>query len=194
MDASASSRRHSRVSVVIPARDAADRVGRAIASAREAGEVVVLDGGSQDGTARVAALAGATVIASPQLAAGAAATHGDWIVFLQADSALEPGFVAALRQLPEDVVGGAFRLAIERRGAGYRLVEAGARLRCRVLNSPHRDQALFARRRAYEAAGGAATDDASFVRALRRQGRLAWLPLRTFRGAPRAAVAHTTAG
>ncbi len=83
------------VSVIIPALDDADCVAAAIASARAQGaaEVIVVDGGSRDATREVAAAAGARVLESApgravQMDAGAAAAHGDILLFLHADTLL----------------------------------------------------------------------------------------------------------
>jgi hypothetical protein len=84
--------------------------------------------------------------------------------------------------VPADVVGGAFRLAIDGGGFGLRVVERAVALRCALFRSPYGDQAVFARRRDYDAVGGMPAlplmEDVAFVRALRRRGRLAFLPLR----------------
>ncbi len=95
------------VSVVLPAREVAETVGptvRALVPLREAGlldELVVIDAASADGTAQIAARAGATVVQEagilpehgPVKGKGDAlwralhATRGDVVVFLDADSA-----------------------------------------------------------------------------------------------------------
>ncbi len=54
-----------RVVALVPARDEADRVGATVAALRSidaVNEVVVIDDGSQDGTASEALTAGATVL------------------------------------------------------------------------------------------------------------------------------------
>lgn len=90
--------------VLVPARDEAARIAACVRSA--GGRVIVLDDGSTDGTADVAAGAGATVrrgAAPPPGWLGkawachqlAAATDADVLVFVDADVELAPGAVPA---------------------------------------------------------------------------------------------------
>jgi len=102
---------HGTISVVIPARDEATRIGPlldAIVGAPGVAEVLVVDDQSSDDTARVAAAAGATVIAGSPLPAGWAGKAwalqqgieralGDWVVTLDADARPD-------RRLPTAVV------------------------------------------------------------------------------------------
>src|SRR5688572_25118253 len=96
-------------SVIIPALDEEAMIGRAIESTRrDAHEVIVVDGGSRDRTREVAEGHGARLLTGPhgrgvQLAAGAAAATGEWLVFLHADTVLDPGWAQALLALPLDV-------------------------------------------------------------------------------------------
>lgn len=174
------------ISAVVPTLDEEDFVGDAIASvAREAGEVIVADGGSTDRTRDRARAAGAIVVESSrgrgaQLHAGAGAARGDWLIFLHADTRLGPGWSSAIEALPSATPGGAFRFAVDSPNPAFRLIEMGARLRCRLFHLPYGDQALFARREAYERAGGfrplPLMEDVDFVRRLARLGPLALLP------------------
>ena len=186
---SISYRRAVTIAVVIPALDEAESVADAVASAQGPGvDVVVVDGGSRDATAARARAAGARVLASPpgrarQLAAGARQATGDVVLFLHADTRLPPGWHGALRRACGDprVAGGAFGLRFAGGGAGLRLVEWGARLRGRLLRLPYGDQALWVRRAVLEAIGGVPQapimEDLDLVRAVRRHGRWASLPL-----------------
>ena len=100
------------VSVVVPARDEAGRVGDCVAAlvAQDAAvvEVTVVDDGSSDGTAAEAARAGAGVVPAPPPAPGlagkaAACAHGAavakagrWLAFVDADVVLAPGALSRL--------------------------------------------------------------------------------------------------
>jgi len=105
------------LSVVIPALNEAAQIAAAAESACAPGvEVLVVDGGSDDGTPERAAAAGARVVTSRpgrarQLERGAREAHGDVLLFLHADTRLPPGYDAAIRDALADarVVGGAFR-------------------------------------------------------------------------------------
>lgn len=99
------------VVVIVPARDEEANLPTLLASlgpARDAGaEVVVVDDHSTDATAEVARAAGATVIRAPELpsdwagkphacAVGAAGTDRPTLVFLDADTSLEPDGLARI--------------------------------------------------------------------------------------------------
>jgi len=182
------------ISVVIPALDEEKRLPAAIQSVRADADVIVVDGGSRDATRAVAAAEGARVLESPrgrgrQLDEGARAATGDWLVFLHADTRLEAGWADALVSLPEDVAGGAFRLAIDSDRLAFRIVERAVRARVRLFALPYGDQGLFVRREAYARVGGMPhlplMEDVAFVKRLRRAGRLAFLPVRAFTSARR---------
>jgi len=177
-----------RVSVVIPTLDEERLLAGAIASVRaDADEVLVVDGGSSDRTGAIAAGAGARVLESPrgrgaQLDRGARECRGDWLVFLHADTRLEPGWRSAVLGLAPAVVGGAFRFGLETSRAARAYAEWAVALRCRLLELPFGDQAIFCRRGAYATAGGfphePLFEDVAFYRRLRRLGRTALLPVR----------------
>lgn len=182
------------LSVVIPALDEEDRVAQAVRSVRAEADVIVVDGGSADGTREAAAAEGATVIKAArgrglQLDAGARAARGDWVVFLHADTRLSAGWADAIRALPPAVVGGAFRFALDGGRLAYRVLEAGVALRCRLLRLPYGDQGLFARRDVYVRMGGfrplPLMEDVDFVRRLAREGALAFPAVKAFTSARR---------
>jgi len=157
------------LSIVIPTRDAAAQLPSCFASLEEGqrsgliGEVVVVDGGSRDDTATRAAALGAHVLAaSPgrgaQLAVGAEASRGAWLLFLHADTLLTPGWpavVAAHIAAPGSAArAGYFALRFDDPGRPARLLEHGVTLRCRWLGLPYGDQGLLIAAEFYRALGG----------------------------------------
>lgn len=182
------------VSVVIPTLDEEQRLPAAIRSVRADADVIVVDGGSGDATREVAAREGARVLEAPrgrgrQLDQGARAATGEWLLFLHADTRLETGWAAALAALPPEVVGGAFRFAVDSPRPAFRVVETVVRLRLRLFALPYGDQGLFVRREVYARIGGVPhlplMEDVAFVARLRRAGRLAFPPVRAFTSARR---------
>jgi rSAM/selenodomain-associated transferase 2 len=151
-----------RLSVIIPTLDEARRIADVIARTRALGEceIIVVDGGSTDGTLDRAAAADRTLITprgrALQQNAGAAAAAGDVLLFLHADCWLEPGAIAAIEAVLRDArcIGGCFRQTIDAPGPGYRLLEHCNALRVRVLGWAYGDQGLFLRRSVFEALGG----------------------------------------
>lgn len=154
-----------RLSIVIPVLDEADCLPELLARLvplRACGtEIVVVDGGSRDGSAEIAARAGIIVVHGPrgrarQMNAGAARARGDVLLFLHADTALPPcadqRVIAALgeRRRPW----GRFDVRIEGRPWMLRVVAAMMNLRSRMTGIATGDQAIFVTREAFEAVGG----------------------------------------
>jgi hypothetical protein len=111
-----------RVSVVIPCLNEAESIERCVHGAREAlersglaGEVVVADNGSDDGSAELAERAGARVIHEPRRGYGSAylagfdAAEGEYLVMVDADLTYDfddiPRFVALLADGADLVMG-----------------------------------------------------------------------------------------
>ncbi len=174
-----------RVVVVVPVLQEAAGVEAFLVALRAAvgdTEVVVVDGGSTDGTPERAARY-ARVLTAPrgrarQMNAGAAATTGDVLWFVHADCTVPPDALPALRAALADpaVVGGGFRLAFDRRSAGLEVLRVTSNWRARYLHQVFGDQALFVRRRVFDELGGfpdlPLMEDFALTRALARRGRV----------------------
>ena len=157
------------LSVIVPTLNAETQLPRSLpplASLEAVGlvrEVVISDGGSQDATAAIAQGAGARVVCAQrgrgaQLRAGAAAARGSWLLFLHADTVLQPGwaaevgaFIAACQNRERAA---AFCFACDDGGAPARALTRWVDRRCRWLKLPYGDQGLLLSRALYDALGG----------------------------------------
>jgi rSAM/selenodomain-associated transferase 2 len=154
-----------RLSVVIPALNEARALPGTLARARRAcpgAQILVVDGGSDDGTADVARTAGCVVIDAPrgrgrQQNAGASVASGGVLLFCHADTLLPDGTADAIsRALADDahVVGGNFRLAFDPPSPLNRLFAAVYNARARRRRHFYGDSCLWVRRDVFEAMGG----------------------------------------
>ena len=104
------------------------------------------------------------------------------LLFLHADTRLEPGWSKAVERALSDpgCAGGAFRFRFAERGAWERWIEFWVDVRVSLLGLPYGDQALFVRRSVLEKMGGVAIvpimEDLDLVRGIKRAGSLARLP------------------
>lgn len=155
----------------------------------EGRDVIFVDGGSTDRGPEIASEFGHVIRAprgrGPQLNAGALHARGDVFLFLHADCWLDRGAMAAVERAATrpGVVGGCLRQAIDDDGCLFRVLEAGANARSRILRIPYGDQAMFVRRSVFERLGRFPDDhlfleDLAFSRRLRRCGQVVVLPHR----------------
>ncbi|MCW5634239.1 MAG: TIGR04283 family arsenosugar biosynthesis glycosyltransferase [Rubrivivax sp.] len=154
-----------RLSIIVPALDEAAGIGAALAAlaplrARGA-EVIVVDGGSSDGTVALATAAGADRVLvaergrARQMNAGAAVAHGDWLLFLHADTRLPDRADEALAAASErGARWGRFDVVIDGRPRLLRLVAALMNRRSRLTGIATGDQAIFVERMLFAEVGG----------------------------------------
>lgn len=179
-----------RLSIIIPALNAANTLPltlSALATTPGAGqtakvEIIVADGGSTDATVEIAEEARAVVVRAPrgrghQLAAGALAASGEWLLFLHADTRPDPGWheqVESFAGATDNMMrAGYFRFALDSTAPQARALERRVAWRARVLGLPYGDQGLLMSRRLYEIVGGYKSiplmEDVDLVRRVGRQ-------------------------
>lgn len=156
-------RRTPRLSIVMPVLDEAATLAvrlDALADLRERGvEVVVVDGGSSDGTADVARARADRVLTAArgratQMNAGAAAATGDLLVFLHADTTLPPRADILITEALVHHGWGRFDVRLDSRRMLLRIVGRVMNLRTRMTGIVTGDQTLFVRRALFDAVGG----------------------------------------
>jgi rSAM/selenodomain-associated transferase 2 len=186
------------LSIVIPVLNEAAAIEAMLlrlAALRQAGaQLVVVDGGSEDDTAALAAPHADIVLSSArgralQMHAGALAASGDALLFLHADTVLPPHAGELIGQALRDHAWGRFDVALDGRRPAYRLIAAMMNLRSRLTSIATGDQAMFMRRDFYFAAGGypplALMEDIAFCKRARRLARPACLRERVLTSARR---------
>lgn len=123
-------------------------------------EVLVVDGGSRDGTLatlpdddRIRILE-CNAGRARQMNLGAAHANGEWLLFLHADTLLPGNALQALEQLPVTVQAGGFRHRFSADRRSLRLVSWLHNLRCRCTRVYYGDQAMFFRAAFFRELGG----------------------------------------
>ena len=149
---------------------------------RRGAEVIVVDGGSDDGTAEAAVGRADRVIVAPrgralQMNAGAQAASGDILLFLHVDSRLPADADGLIRDglLRTGSCWGRFDIRIESTHPLVRLIGWFMNRRSRLTGIATGDQGIFVRRAAFVACGGyppiALMEDIALSRTLKKLGR-----------------------
>jgi rSAM/selenodomain-associated transferase 2 len=175
------------ISIIIPALNEASTIEQFLKSLRErAGdvEIIVVDGGSSDGTFELARNHCHQCLRSPrgralQMNSGAAAASGDIFWFLHADTEVPAGCTQKIYDVFRDpeVAGGFFRIRIPSRPFVYRLTDSLAHYAGLLLQMRFGDHGFFCRRAIFQEIGGfpelPLMEDVEFFRKLRQRGRIA---------------------
>ncbi|QEY31630.1 glycosyltransferase [Synechococcus sp. RSCCF101] len=195
-----------RMSVIIPTLDEEDCLARTLRSVQAldppAWEVLVVDGGSRDGTIRIAEAAGATVLRCAragrgvQMNAGARAASGTLLCFLHADTLIPPDLTRlAARTLSDHSIACAGFISVMRTGGRVCWVVTAMNLLkthlapllfrplafCRGLRLLFGDQVMVLRRETFWADGGfderlTLLEDGDLCLRIVNQGRLTLIP------------------
>ncbi len=177
------------ISVIIPALNESANIRRCVDSAWQAGadQVIVVDGGSTDGTAAMIEDQRTLLLHSNpgralQQNKGAVQACGDMLLFLHADCELSPTTLCQIREAASQrsIIFGAFHQSIRSEGWMYRWLEKGNDLRARWFSLPYGDQAIFVPRSQFNSRGGfpeiPLMEDLELSLQLRRVGRCLLLP------------------
>lgn len=173
------------ISIILPVLNEASILAAALKNLPQSPEVeiILVDGGSTDGSQAVAAqFPDVRLITAPpgrgsQMNAGARLARGNILIFLHIDTGLTPAHLVALRQAAGDpeVGAGVFYLRLTPPTPFLRFIAWGANWRCHLLGLPYGDQAIFVRRSLFFALRGFAhrrPEDLDLIIRLRRLTRL----------------------
>jgi rSAM/selenodomain-associated transferase 2 len=152
-------------------------------------EIIVVDGGSNDGTVELCRGLADHIVESArgrarQMNAGAQVSHGKILWFLHADSYIAASSSAAIEAALGDsqVAGGCFRLQIVPARWVYRVRDATGDVCVNLFRIALGDRGLFCRREHFFAIGGypdqPLLEDADFYCKLRVVGRVRQVPIR----------------
>jgi rSAM/selenodomain-associated transferase 2 len=173
--------------IVIPALNAARHLEATVGSlapGRERGllrDIVLVDGGSTDGTPDLARSLGCRVLTAPrgrghQLRVGGDAGGGRWLLFLHADTRLSAEWAMVSEDFmrgPTEDRAAVFRLRLDDEAPAARRLERLVTWRTRALGLPYGDQGLLIPTALYRSLGGFAPiplmEDVDIVRRLGRR-------------------------
>jgi rSAM/selenodomain-associated transferase 2 len=152
-------------------------------------EIIVVDGGSKDGTVELCRGLADHIVESArgrarQMNAGAQVAHGKILWFLHADSLIATNSLKAIEDVLADsrIAGGCFRLRIVPARWVYRVRDVIGDLCVNLFRIALGDRGLFCRRENFLALGGypdqPLLEDADFYRKLRAVGRVRQIPIR----------------
>jgi len=174
------------ISIIVPVFNEAALIKSCLTNLRQhapGAEIVVVDGGSTDGTPRLAAdlcdqLITTVCHRAAQMNTGARVAHGDVLWFLHVDVEIPPQCSREIIRRLNDprVAGGYFRIRLPRDRFIYRLVDDVAHYTGWLLRIRCGDHGLFCRRAVFDKLGGfpdvPLMEDVDFFRAMHRGGRV----------------------
>jgi rSAM/selenodomain-associated transferase 2 len=176
-----------KLSVIIPVLNEREQLPHTLASLQSQisnAEIIVVDGGSSDGTrAWLQQQTDLVVIEAErgrgrQQNAGAKAATGEVLLFLHGDCALPENAATLIQQAlaSPQVSGGAFLIRFaEQQPRSLNVIAKGINARTLVTKTATGDQAIFVRREVYDNVGGFADwpffEDVDFVTRLKRRGQ-----------------------
>ncbi|MGZ4960324.1 MAG: TIGR04283 family arsenosugar biosynthesis glycosyltransferase [Methylomonas sp.] len=152
-----------RLSIVMPVLNEAGHLAailQALQPLRPDCELLLVDGGSDDESLKIAELLADSVLQSSrgrarQMNAGAAQAQADVMLFLHADTHLPDNAVAlVLRAVSEGASWGRFDVEFDNPQPVFKVIAFMMNWRSRLTGIATGDQAIFVTRKAFQAAGG----------------------------------------
>jgi rSAM/selenodomain-associated transferase 2 len=168
------------LSIVVPVLNEAESVAAFLSTLAplraESAEVIVVDGGSDDGTLERAHGLCDQLLSAPrgrarQMNAGARAARGTRLVFLHADTRLPPQAGHLICEALEGHAWGRFDVTIEGAHPLLALIAWAMNARSRLTGIATGDQAIFVRREAFDGFPDLPLmEDIAFSRSMKRKG------------------------
>ena len=185
------------LSVIIPVFNEEGRLEKIIENVTNVdAEIIVVDGGSKDSTVKLAEKFRVTVINSPkgrslQMNAGAAASRGNILLFLHADTMVPENYIDLIFETLMDrrLAAGAFSFKTDMDNTFMRFIEYLANLRSRFLKLPYGDQGIFISKADFERAGRIpgvpVAEDIFLIRNLKKFAKIKTIPEKSVTSARR---------
>ena len=185
----------SKISIIIPTINEAHNLPLLFSDLsinQKDGEILVVDGGSEDKTIDIANIYGAKVYQSKesnrglQLNIGAKHSKGEWLIFLHADTRLTYDWFAKIKSVFKKNKNFIyyFKFKINDKKIIYRVLEFFVYLRSKYLKQPYGDQGLIIHRSTYFKNNGYRNiplmEDLDFLRRLNKKNDLKQLNLPIF--------------
>lgn len=171
------------VSIVVPVLNEAQQLTALMNRLRllqdQVNEIIVVDGGSDDGSLEKLAHE-FTVIQAPkgrakQMNAGAAQVTSTWILFLHADTQLNSAHISEMVSSSSAFQWGRFNVKLDAQGLVYRVIEWFINQRSRFSSIATGDQCIFVRKRFFDEIGGfadlALMEDVEFCKRAKRNAK-----------------------
>ncbi|NER01698.1 MAG: glycosyltransferase family 2 protein [Okeania sp. SIO3C4] len=183
------------ISIIIPVLNEVNTITQTISTAQTAKdkdiEIIVVDGGSNDGTIELIKCLNIQIISSvpgraTQMNCGAKIATGKILLFLHGDTLLPSNFDRMLEDIlvKPKIIAGAFELSIRGTTKGLRIVERMVNWRSRYLQMPYGDQGIFLPAKIFQEIGGfpeiPIMEDFELIRRLKKRGQIAIVPTPVF--------------